>query len=66
MSVGKSGRIVIEIEPELKQELHWVLREEGMNLKQWFLENVERYLAERGQLALPLSYSRKERASSEI
>ena len=60
MSVGKSGRIVIEIEPELKQELHSILRGEGKNLKSWFLENVEQYLSERGQLRLPLSPSAKE------
>ena len=59
MSVGKSGRIVIEIEPELKHELHSILKEEGKNLKSWFLENVDQYLSERGQLRLPLPPSAK-------
>ena len=54
MSIGNSGRIVIEIEPELKKELHTVLRTEGTNLKTWFLENVERLLSEKGQQSLPL------------
>lgn len=54
MSIGSSGRLVIEIEPELKQELHSALRKEGMNLKSWFLENVDQFLAERGQLNLGL------------
>lgn len=54
MSIGSSGRIVIEIEPDLKQELHKALRKEGLNLKAWFLENAEEFLAERGQLQLAL------------
>ena len=47
MSIGSSGRIVIEIEPNLKQKLHSALREDGVNLKSWFLENVEHFLSER-------------------
>lgn len=54
MSIGTSGRIVIEIEPDLKQELHKALREEGLNLKSWFLGNAEEFLSERGQLRLAL------------
>lgn len=54
MSIGNSGRIVIEIEPELKKELHSVLRLEGTNLKSWFLGNVEQLLSEKGQQSLPL------------
>jgi len=54
MSIGNSGRLVIEIEPELKKELHAVLRQEGTNLKAWFLENVDQLLAEKGQQSLPL------------
>lgn len=54
MSIGNSGRIVIEIEPELKKELHSVLRLEGTNLKSWFLENVEQLLSEKAQQSLPL------------
>jgi len=45
MSVGSSGRIVIEIEPELKQELHSALKKDGTNLKSWFLENVDHFLS---------------------
>lgn len=53
MSIGNSGRIVIEIEPELKRELHSVLRLEGTNLKTWFLVQVEELLAEKVQKSLP-------------
>ena len=59
MSIGNSGRIVIEIEPQLKQELHTVLRIEGTNLKTWFLSQVEDLLAEKGQKSLPLESSRQ-------
>lgn len=54
MSRGQSGRIVIEIEPDLKQELYEALNKEGLNLKQWFLKHAEDYLSEKGQLALSL------------
>ncbi len=49
MSIGNSGRIVIEMEPEIKKQLHAVLRLEGKNLKSWFLENVEELLEQHGQ-----------------
>ena len=52
MSIGNSGRIVIEIEPDLKQELHAALRKEGLNLKAWFLDNAQEFLADREQLKL--------------
>ena len=54
MPVGGSGRIVIEIDPELKQELYGALSEQGLNLKQWFLTNAKTYLNQRVQPTLPL------------
>jgi len=59
MSIGNSGRIVIEIEPELKRELHAVLRNEGTNLKAWFLENVDHLLSAKGQPSLSFDESDK-------
>ena len=55
MAQGSSGRIVIEIEPELKQELYTALGNERMNLKQWFLGNVEEFLRNKAQLPLELN-----------
>lgn len=52
VSIGTSGRIVIEVEPDLKQELHAALREEGTNLKAWFLENAKSFLANKSQMPL--------------
>lgn len=54
MPVGTSGRIVVEIDPELKQELYRALTEQGLNLKQWFLGNAKQYLDQRVQPSLPL------------
>ncbi len=54
MPVGKSGRIVIEIDPNLKQELYQSLKHDDYCLKDWFLKNVEDYLAGKVQLQLDL------------
>lgn len=62
MSIGSSGRIVIEIEPELKRELHAVLRLEGTNLKAWFLDQVGELLSEKGQQNLPFSENQRKRS----
>lgn len=57
MPVGQSGRLVIEIDPELKKELYAALEEDGVNLKQWFLARVQERLRDRKQLNLPLAVS---------
>lgn len=54
MSIGNSGRIVIEVDPELKKQLYSSLTRDGMSLKEWFLKNAEVYLTTGGQLALSL------------
>lgn len=50
MSVGPSGRIVVEIEPVLKRELHSALIKDGQTLKDWFVERAEEYVREGQQL----------------
>lgn len=55
MSIGSSGRIVIEIEPESKRMLYAALTRDGMTLKDWFLRNVETYMSTNSQL--PLSFA---------
>ncbi|WP_133510358.1 hypothetical protein [Candidatus Thiosymbion oneisti] len=54
MPVGRSGRIVIEIDPEQKQALYAALDRDGSSLKQWFLERVDEYLRDGRQLSLRL------------
>ena len=44
MAIGESGRIVIEIDRELKKQLHQTLKRDGKNLKDWFLEHAESYV----------------------
>ena len=52
--IGKSGRIVIEIDPEMKQQLYSMLALNGLNLKEWFLNNAEQFIDQKGQLQLSL------------
>lgn len=37
MAIGESGRIVLEIDPELKRKLYSVLALENKTLKEWFI-----------------------------
>ena len=52
MPVGKSGRIVIEFNSALKQELYQSLGKDNSNLKKWFLEEVDGYLAGKSQMPI--------------
>jgi hypothetical protein len=44
MSIGNSGRIVIEVEPKLKRFLYSALAKDGLTLKEWFTRNAIIYL----------------------
>lgn len=44
MARGRSGRIVIELPPALKQRLEARLDAEGRTMKSWFLRHVEAFL----------------------
>lgn len=46
MARGKSGRIVIEVEPELKNELYETLARSGKTLKDWFVAAAGEYCEE--------------------
>lgn len=52
MSVGTSGRVVVEIPPDLKRELHALLSSEGKTLKSWFVAYAEEYVRHSGQLTI--------------
>ena len=53
MSVNhRSGRVVVELEPELKLALHAALAAQGLSLKEWLVKNAEVFVAEHRQLAL--------------
>lgn len=49
MSQGPSGRMVVEMEPQLKKRLYASLAVDGLTFKQWLIWQTERYLSERDQ-----------------
>lgn len=57
MPVSSSGRVVIEMDPQLKRRLYSALALDQLHLKDWFQAQAEQYLASREQTPLfpPLS-----------
>lgn len=53
MARGPSGKFVIELDSQIKQDLYAALAADGLNLKEWFRSQVETYLKERSQPVLP-------------
>ena len=49
MSRGPSGRIVVEIEPQLKHGLYTELARNGLTLKDWLVGHAKRYIEEESQ-----------------
>lgn len=60
MAKGMSGRVVIELDPDLKKDLYASLDQKGLTLKDWFIQNANRYVAEQVQPSLAFPYSGKE------
>ena len=54
MSIGRSGRIVIEIDPEMKARLYGALHERDLTLKEWFLAHAAAEVRRIGQSELNL------------
>ena len=52
MSIGSSGRIVIEVDTELKKMLYASLEKENLTLKEWFVRNATTYLRDIDQPSL--------------
>jgi hypothetical protein len=52
MSIGTSGRVVIEIDTELKRSLYASLDKENLTLKEWFIRNAQNYIQESSQPSL--------------
>ena len=55
MPVGDSGRIVLEVEPELKRRLYSALALNNQTLKRWFILQAEEFvrLQQQPNLFLP-------------
>ena len=49
MARGTSGRVVVEVDPDLKMQLHGALASDGSTLKDWFVAKAEEFLEERKQ-----------------
>lgn len=52
MPRGKSGRIVLEVNPNEKEDLYEALEKDGLTLKDWFLGQARNYLQNRNQTEL--------------
>lgn len=64
MSKGESGRVVIEVDPDLKRRLYTALAGDGSTLKDWFVASATNYIAEREQPNLPnLTRTKREGAA---
>ncbi len=69
MSIGNSGRIVIEVDPGVKRHLYTALARDGMSLKEWFLKSAQAYLSSADQMTLALATDKPpevERSTSDI
>jgi hypothetical protein len=66
MPKGPSGRIVIEVEPDLKRQLHSVLAADNSTLKAWFVSAATSYIAEREQPSLPNLVHRKRERTAKL
>jgi len=59
MAQGKSGRIVIQVNPVLKNKLYVELAKQQITMKDWFIENAKQFIEERGQTLLWETNTRK-------
>jgi hypothetical protein len=44
MSIGDSGRIVLEVDPQMKRHLYAALATDGSSLKAWFTKQANLYI----------------------
>ena len=49
MAIGTSGRIVIDVDPEVKRQLYAALAISGISLKSWFLKEAVEYSRKAGK-----------------
>jgi hypothetical protein len=59
MAKGVSGRVVVQIQPSLKRELHSALAMDGQTLKSWFIEAANHYIARRTVTNSPVALKPK-------
>ncbi len=61
MAIGESGRIVLEIDPELKRRLYSTLALENKTLKEWFIALAVEHIDTQRQPSLFGSVTEKRR-----
>ena len=62
---GESGRIVIEVDPEVKRRLYAALAISGMTLKDWFLASAGEFCQDSAQPRLfPKEPGRRDETTS--
>jgi hypothetical protein len=66
MARSDSGRVVIDLDPEFKNELYSALREDDTNLKSWFLEKAIDYVEGKKQPSLFASQSTMPQSQNEF
>jgi hypothetical protein len=64
MAKGDSGRVVIEVDPELKRELYAILARNGSTLKDWFVQRANNYVANSVQPSLAFTHNKEEKVNS--
>ena len=42
MAIGSSGRLIIELDPKVKQKLHAAVKKSGLTMKEWFEEKAKK------------------------
>jgi len=52
MPKGESGRVVIEVDVELKRELYSALARQGLTMKAWFVAGARDWIRSRQQARL--------------
>ena len=55
MAQGKSGKIIIEVDPAFKEQLYATLKEQGSTMKDWFLSQARELCEEHRQPSLDLA-----------
>ena len=61
MAIGESGRIVLEIDPELKRRLYSTLALENKTLREWFIALAVQHIDAQQQPGLFGSATEKNR-----
>ena len=61
MPRSSSGRILIEVEPELKNDLYDALKEQNLTVKDWFIEQAQQAVSAHIQPSLFVEESSMEK-----